>query len=138
MHASYSLQRTRIFPPTSQRSPIPSEVSNAPRALVNPQVLRFFIPPFLPVPLVAMAALGPWGQNFGPLNLTSPLHPLPRGSRKNILKFFGDGKQHLDEHIVAFHIACRIIGVEYEDIAISLFVETLQGVVADRFYHLAP
>lgn len=85
-----------------------------------------------------MAAQGPWGQNFGPLNLTPPLHPLPQGSRNNVPKLYGNGKQHPDEHIVEFHIACGILGVEYEGISIHLFVETLQGVVADQFYHLAP
>lgn len=85
-----------------------------------------------------MAAQGPWGNVFGPLSLALPLHALPEGSRKNFPKFFGDGQQHPDEHVAAFYSACGVHGVEYKDVSVRLFVETLQGVAADWFYHLAP
>lgn len=85
-----------------------------------------------------MAAQGPWGNAFGSLGLALPLHALPEGSRKNFPKFFGDGQQHPNEHVVVFYIACGVHSVEHEDVFVRLFVETLQGVAADWFYHLAP
>lgn len=53
----------------------------------------------------------PWGAAFGPSTLTPPLHPLPQGSRKNIPKFYGDGKQHPDEHVKYFYMAYGVLGV---------------------------
>jgi hypothetical protein len=38
--------------------------------------------------------------------------------------------QHLDKKIVAFYIVCGVLVVEHEDVAMRLFIETLQGVVA--------
>lgn len=83
-----------------------------------------------------MAAAGPWGIAFGPLSLTAPLHKLPKGTRKNLPKFLGDGFQHLDKHIAAFYIACGVLGVEHEDVSMRLFIETLHGATTDWFYHL--
>lgn len=83
-----------------------------------------------------MAAAGPWGTTFGPLNLTTPLYELPKGTQKNLPKFLGDGSQHLDEHIVAFYIACGVLGVEHKDVSVRLFIETLHGAAIDWFYHL--
>lgn len=83
-----------------------------------------------------MATVGPWGTAFGPLRLTTPLHELLKGTRKNLPKFLGDGAQHPDEHIVGFYIACGVLGVEHEDVYVRLFIETLQGAAVDWFYHL--
>ncbi|KAH9315574.1 hypothetical protein KI387_024201, partial [Taxus chinensis] len=76
----------------------------------------------------------PWGAAIGPLSLTPPLHDLPHGSWKNIPKFNGDGKQHPDEHIASFFVACGVLGVAHEDVSVRLFIETLHGVVAEWFY----
>ncbi len=76
------------------------------------------------------------GNAFGPLNLAPPLHVLD-GSRRNFPKFIDD-EQHPNEHIVAHYIACGVHSVGYEDVSIRLFVETLQGVVVDWFYHRPP
>lgn len=65
-----------------------------------------------------MAAQYPWGIVFGPLSLTSPLHDLPQGSKKNLPKFLGDGAQHPYEHIAAFYIACGVLGVEHKDVSV--------------------
>lgn len=114
---------------------MPDEVSisTVHKALPIITPLRFVIPHFHSH---IMAVQGPWGNDFGPLNLTPPLHELPRNSRKNFPKFYGDGKVHPDEHIVAFSIACGVIGVEFEDVVVRLFVETLQGAATYWFYHL--
>lgn len=85
-----------------------------------------------------MVAQGPWGNSFGPLNLTPPLHALHDGSQKKFPKFYGDGTQNRDEHLFSFYIACGFLGAEHEDVLVRLFIETLQGVVVDWFYHLAP
>lgn len=85
-----------------------------------------------------MASRGPWENVFGLLNFTLPLHALPDGSRKNFPKFYMDVKQHPDEHLVSFYIACGVLGVEYEDVLVWLFIEIFQGVATNWFYHLAP
>lgn len=85
-----------------------------------------------------MVAQGPWGNVFGPLNLTQPLLSLLDGLQKNFPKFYGDGKQHANEHLSTFYIACSILRVEHEDVSVRLFIETLQGGVANWLYHLAP
>lgn len=71
---------------------------------------------------MAQQAPLPCGKNTSPLALTPPLHDLPRGLRKNFPKFHGDGKQHIDGHISAFIIVCGVLGVEYEDVSVLLFV----------------
>lgn len=128
-----SLSCTTSYPPPKKKSPVPSEDS------------QFFLKPLVSVaqlhlattnpPVINMAA-GPWGTAFGPLNLAAALHGLLQSSRKNFPKFYGDGKQHLDEHIKAFYIAIGVFGVEHEDISIRLYIETLQGIAADWFYNL--
>lgn len=64
------------------------------------------------------------------------MHELTRGNRNKFTKLRGNGKVHPDEHIIAFIIACGVIGVEYEDIYVRIFVETLQDNAATWFYHL--
>lgn len=70
-----------------------------------------------------MTAQGPLGNAFGPLYFTLLLHDLPYGSWKDIPKFYGDGKQLPDEHIVAFYIACGVLGSEHGDVFVRLFIE---------------
>ncbi|KAH9293134.1 hypothetical protein KI387_041663 [Taxus chinensis] len=82
-----------------------------------------------------MAANVPWGNAIGPLALPAR-HELPRGSRKILPKFDGDGKTSPDDHISAFFAACAVLSVEYEDVAIRLFIETLHDIAADWFHHL--
>ncbi|KAH9299749.1 hypothetical protein KI387_031431, partial [Taxus chinensis] len=59
----------------------------------------------------------PWGRNTGLPTLTPPLHELPKGSHKKFPKFKGDGTQLPEEHIIAFIIACGVLGVEHEDVS---------------------
>ena len=70
-----------------------------------------------------------WAVATGPLNFAA-YHPLPSSSRKNIPKFLGDGKVTTDEHIRKFFIAINVLGVNHEDVAVWLFVETLTEVAA--------
>lgn len=67
----------------------------------------------------------PWGASIGPLALGNQLHDLPTGSRKHLPKFSGDGKVSVEDHIGTFFTACAILGVQYEDVFVRLFFETL-------------
>ncbi|KAH9299893.1 hypothetical protein KI387_044116 [Taxus chinensis] len=82
-----------------------------------------------------MAANVPWGNAIGPLALPAR-HELSRGSIKILSKFNGDGKTSLDDHISAFFTACVVLLVEYEDVAIRLFIETLHDIITDWFHYL--
>lgn len=83
-----------------------------------------------------MAANNPWGAIVGPLNLGLNLNPLPKAARDHLPKFSGDGTVTVDEHLNAFSVACGVIAVQHEDVAIRLFIQTLTGVTVDWFYHL--
>ena len=72
----------------------------------------------------------PWAAAIGLLALAA-YHPLPTGSRKNFPKFSGNGIVTTNEHIKAFFAATHILGVEHEDVAVRLFVETLTESAAD-------
>lgn len=75
----------------------------------------------------------PWGSTIGPLALGNQLHYLPMVSRKNLPKFLGYGKVSAEDHINAFFSACAVLGVQYEDVSIWLFVETLIDVATEWF-----
>lgn len=91
---------------------------------------------FLVINPINMALPTPWRVAIKPLNLGSWLHDLPKGSRKIIPKFRGDGKVTLEEHIDAFFVAFSILGVQHEDIVIRLFVESLTDDANEWFCHL--
>lgn len=78
----------------------------------------------------------PWGAAIGPLALGNQLHDLPTGSRKHLPKFSGDGKVTAEDHISAFFTACAILGVQYEDVSVRIFVETLIDAAAEWFNQL--
>ena len=72
----------------------------------------------------------PWATTTRPLALVA-YHPLLTDSRKNFLKFLGDGMVTIDEHINASFAATHILGIGHEDVDVRLFVETLTDNVAD-------
>ena len=78
-----------------------------------------------------MAAIQPWGQNIGPLNLGVNPAPLPKGATQVLPKFSGDGKISTKDHLSAFHLACAIIRVPTQEVAVRLFVKTLTDASAD-------
>jgi len=78
----------------------------------------------------------PWGAAIGPLNLGANLNPLPKNARENLPRFNGDGKTSPEEHLCAFAAACSVLGVQHQDVAIRLFVQTLTDTAAQWFYHL--
>lgn len=95
--------------------------------IINPTPLNTILP---------MVVNNPWGATVGPLNLGLNLNPLSKGARDHLPKFSGDGKITVDEHLNAFNVACGIIVVQHEYVAMRLFVHTLTGVATDWFYHL--
>ena len=76
-------------------------------------------------------AANPWDAQVGPLALGGNLHPLPKGAREVLPKFYGDGKKSTNEHLNAFNTACAVLVVAHEDVAIRLFVQTLIDDVAN-------
>lgn len=87
---------------------------------------------FIPPRMVA----NHWGAQVGPLSLGANLHPLPKGAREVLPKFYGDGKKSTDEHLNAFNIAWEILAVTHEDVSVRLFVQTLIEDAANWFHHL--
>ncbi|KAH9316903.1 hypothetical protein KI387_018672, partial [Taxus chinensis] len=96
--------------------------------------------PFIMMQNQPLAPIAPvsWGVAFGPLNLTPPMHDLPKGRRIFFLKFFGDGKQNPGDHLTAFFISCGVLAIEHEDVSVRLFIETLHDLAGEWFYRLAP
>lgn len=81
--------------------------------IINPTPLNIILP---------MVANNPCGDVVGQLNLGLNLNTLPKGGRDNLPKFNGDRKITVDEHLNAFNVACGIIAVQHEDVAVRLFV----------------
>ena len=98
-------------------------------AIINVQPLQVIPPP-------NMAVNQPWGQNIGLLNLGVNPTPLPKGATKVLPKFNGDGKISTEDHLSAFHLACAVISVPTQEVAVRLFVRTLTDAAADWFNHL--
>ncbi|XP_059068727.1 uncharacterized protein LOC131859180 [Cryptomeria japonica] len=76
-----------------------------------------------------------WGAAVGPLALTAH-NPLPKGAKDVLPKHKGDGKLSVEEHLNSFNVATGILAIQYEDVAIRLFVQTLTEGVAEWFSQL--
>ena len=83
-----------------------------------------------------MAAIQPWGQNIGPLNLGVNPAPLPKVAAEVLPKFSGDGKVSTEDHLSTFHSACAVISIPTQEVTVRLFVKTLTDAAADWFNHL--
>ena len=59
------------------------------------------------------------------------LHPLPKGAREVLPKFYGDGKKSIDEHLNAFNTTCAVLAIAHEDVVVRLFLQTLIDDVVD-------
>ena len=77
-----------------------------------------------------------WGSQVGPLALGANIHPLPKGARELLPKFYGDGKKFTDEHLNSFNTTCAVLVVSHEDVAMRLFVQILIEDSTDWFHHL--
>lgn len=80
-------------------------------------------------------ANNPWGAAIGPLALGA-IHNLPKGAKEHLPKFSGDGKVTTTEYLNAFKVACGVLAVQHEDVAMRLFVQNFTDLAADWFYHL--
>ncbi|XP_059078063.1 uncharacterized protein LOC131876637 [Cryptomeria japonica] len=77
----------------------------------------------------------PWGAAVGPPALVAH-NPLPKGAKDVLPKYKGDGKVSVEEHLSSFNVAIGILAVQYEDVAIRLFVQTLTEGAAEWFSQL--
>jgi len=59
-----------------------------------------------------------------------------QGSRKDFPKFSGEDSQDAEDHILAFIVACGILGVSEENVFVRLFIESLIRDFVDRFNQL--
>lgn len=127
-------RRARSKPPSS--SPVFPQTSIFQALTLHGVTFPFVINPTSLNIVLPMAGNNPWGPAVGPLALGANLHSLPKGSREHLPKFNGDGRVTVDEHLNAFNVACGVLAVQHEDVAIRLFVQTLTEGAADWFYHL--
>jgi hypothetical protein len=71
-----------------------------------------------------------------PLNILGEqhdLHVLPKGTLK---EFFGDGAIHAKRHLHLFLDVCHFHHVEYDDVMVRLFLQTLLGRVYEWYMTL--
>jgi hypothetical protein len=71
------------------------------------------------------------------LNLAPTTRPLPK-FKDHLPKFSGNGIVTTNEHLVAFVNACHNIGANNNDTCMCLFVNSLEGEVAEEFFYLSP
>ena len=83
-----------------------------------------------------MAAIQPWGQNIGPLNLGVNPASFPKGATEVLPKFSEDNKISIEDHLSTFHSAYVVISVPTQEVVVRLFVKTLIDATADWFNHL--
>jgi hypothetical protein len=72
-----------------------------------------------------------------PLNLAPTTHSLPK-FKEHIPSFSGNNTITTNEHLVAFSNACHNIGANDNDTCMHLFVNSLEGKVAEDFFDLPP
>jgi hypothetical protein len=69
--------------------------------------------------------------------LTPATHPLPK-FKDHLPRFLGNGIVTTNEHLVEFSNACHNIWVNYNDTFMHLFVNSLEGKAAAKFFDLPP
>jgi hypothetical protein len=66
---------------------------------------------------------------YSPLSLPTNLHDLPENYMKSLPKFIGEGDLTTTEHMTLFDQFADILGIEYVDVYMILFVQTFEGQV---------
>ena len=89
----------------------------------------------VPVCFMVVVATQPWGAQIRPFALAQ-YSALPKTSWEYLPKFLGEKIQDPDDHIKAVTIACKILGVQEEDIFVRLFARSLIENVVDWFQNL--
>jgi len=75
-------------------------------------------------------------NNPGVVTMPAPLYPLPAHPEKWFLKFNPDAGIQADEHINNFMLLVNLKGVTEEDVAVTLFLYTLQGSARSWYFSL--
>ena len=84
---------------------------------------------------MVVVATQPWGAQIRPFSLAQYL-ALPKRSCEYLPRFHGDKTQDPDDHIKAVTVACRILGVQEEDVFVRLFAGSLIENAANWFQNL--
>ena len=72
-----------------------------------------------------------------PLNLTPPLHDLPKAFDKMLPKFDPSEKILVDDHLQSFYLPVEGLRAgEHEDVVYRLFPHTLKGVATSWYFSL--
>ena len=79
----------------------------------------------------------PAWRDRSPLNLTHPLHAMPRNFNKSWPKFEPNEGILVDDHLQSFYLALEgLQAAEHEDVVCTLFPHTLKGNVASWYFSL--
>jgi hypothetical protein len=72
-----------------------------------------------------------------PLNLAPATRPLPK-FKEHLPKFSGNNTVSTNEHLVEFSNSCHNIGANDNDNCMHLFINSLEGKVAAKFFGIPP
>jgi hypothetical protein len=73
---------------------------------------------------------------YAPLSLPANLHDLPDNYVKSLPKFTREGDLTTTKHMAFFDQFVDILGIQYEDVYMRLFVQTFEGQVKTLFREL--
>jgi hypothetical protein len=83
-----------------------------------------------------MEANQPW-LTINALAILGPQNPLPKHPKQTLPMFNPNNDILLEYHINKFKITLKLMNVQHEDVACSLFCFTLQGKASSWFFSLA-
>jgi hypothetical protein len=124
-----------LFPSSPLRTSFPTSPIHTPS------------PPSSPLPTIPMAGANPplnrmdsiVAARYAPLVLPHPMNPLPAGDYlKYMPKFSGEGDITAEEHLDSFYSYEDNLNIDYEDVWMRVFVQSLDGEVRKWFRGLAP
>lgn len=72
------------------------------------------------------------------VDVRGPQHPLSKHLEKWLPKFDPDSKQSVDDHIIFFMLAIRILNVEHEDVVCIIFPYTFEGNASTWYFSQHP
>lgn len=78
-------------------------------------------------PLIQMALLGFFLNKYVTVDLPQPLSAMPQDYLKHIPRFNGEDDNTTQSHIETFSAFAKNINVEHLDVAMKLFVQSLDG-----------
>lgn len=87
------------------------------------------------VPSIPKIANKPW-NNPGAIQMTPPLHPLPKHSERWLPKFNPDDGLPAEEHLHDFMLTINLSGDTKEDVVCRLFPYTFEGSAGSWYFSL--